>query len=80
MPTTTADLSDRQIQDAWIHWEDPEIIAKFVIDWVEMTHRDKVALFVGLVLPEACGAAGRRVTLERALGLGLVSRYPSSPG
>jgi hypothetical protein len=71
--------SDADLRDAWARWESPDIIHSFLMDWIDMTAYDKVAMFYGLVLPQMLGRqVANRITLQRVLDLDLASRYPSA--
>lgn len=78
--TRVREITDRQIEKAWADWERPDNVREFLMDWISMSHAEKMAFFHGMIMPRVFGGrAARNVTPQRVWDLGLVSRYPSKP-
>ena len=77
---TIRQITDQQIEKAWSDWERPGNVREFLMDWIAMSHAEKMAFFYGMIMPRVFGGrAARNVTMQRIWDLGLVSRYPTRP-
>jgi hypothetical protein len=74
--TTILGLTDEDIRHTWHQWEESDWIQPVMDAWLEMCYQERMAFFLGLVLPERYGPPAHWVTLARVYSLNLISRHP----